>query len=87
MSDSDSNDTVIPDEVLPLPSFVHTLSRTLSAEVDEDMAILRKSKRDNTQITTNVRTPEKTFCMGSMKTKTCTTSIEMAQMMVLFISR
>ena len=38
MSDSDSNDTVIPDKVLPLTSIIHTLSRTLNAEVDEDNA-------------------------------------------------
>ena len=48
MSDSDSNDTVIPDDVLPLHYVVRTLSRTLNVEVDKDMAIPRKSKEDGT---------------------------------------
>ena len=87
MSDSDSNDTVIPDEVLSLPSFARNLSRTLSAEVDEDMAILRKLMRDDKQTTTSVRTPATTLSMGIMKIKICTTSVEMVQMMVPLISK
>jgi len=39
MRDSNSNDTVVPDKVFPFLSIVCTLSRTLNAEVDEDMDI------------------------------------------------
>ena len=87
MSNSASNDTVIPDKVLPLPSVIRTLSWTLNAEVDKDMEIPRKPKKDNTQTTTSVRSTTTTLSMGLMKTKTCTTSVEMAQMMVPLISK
>ena len=87
MSDSDSNDTVIPDKVLPLTSIIHTLSRTLNAEVDEDMAILRKLKRDDMQTTTSLRTPVATLSMGLMNTRTCTISVEMAYMMIPLIGK
>ena len=86
MSDSDSNDTGIPDEFLPLPSVVRILSQILNVKVDGNMAILRKPKRDDTQTTTSVRAPTATLSMGLMKTNTCTTSVEMAQMIVPLIS-
>jgi len=50
------------------------------------MEILRKPKRDNTQTTMSARTPTTMLSMGLMKTKICTTSVEMSQMMVLLIS-
>jgi len=87
MSDSDSNNTVIPYELLSLLSVVRTLLKMLNAEVDEDMAIPRRTKRDDTQITTSVMIPATTLLMGSMKTKTCTISVEMAQMMVPLINK
>jgi len=86
MSDNDSNDTIIPDDVLSPPSVVRTLSQIMNVKVDEDMVIPRKSKRDDTQTTTSVRNPATTLSMGLMKTRTCTTSVEMVQMMVLLIS-
>jgi len=86
MSDCNSNNTVVPDEVLHLPSVVHNLLRTLSAEVDEDMDIPRKPRGGGgTQTATSIRTPETTLSMGLMNTKTCTISVEMTQMMVLLI--
>jgi len=87
MSDIDSNDTVIPDEVIPLSSAVFKLSRTLNAEVDEDMEIPRKPRGGGTQTTTSVRTPATTLSMGFMKTRTCTISVETNQMMVMLISK
>jgi len=87
MSDRNSNNTIIPDNVLSLPSVVFTLSRTLNAEVDEDMEIPRKPRGNGTHTTTSVRTPATTFSIGLMKTKICTTSIEMAQMIFLLISK
>ena len=86
MSDSNSSNTVTLDIVLTLPSVVRTLLQTLNVEVDKDMAILRKSKRDNNQMTTSIRIPETTLSMGLMKMKTYTTCVEMAQMMFLLIS-
>jgi len=85
MSDSNSNDTVVPDVVIPLPSVARTLSRTLNIEADEDMEISRKPRGDGTQTTTRIMTPGAALSMGLMKMKTCTTSIEMAQMMVTLI--
>ena len=86
MNGRNSNYTVVPDEVLPFPSVVRTLSRTLNAEVDEDMEIPRKPRGDGTQTTTSVRTPTTTLSIGLMKTKTYTTFVKMDQMMVLLIS-
>jgi len=85
MSDRNSNDTIILDEVLLLLSVVSTLSRTLNTEVDEDMEIPRKPRSNGTQTTTSVRTPATTFSMEFMRTKTWTISVEMAQMMVPLI--
>jgi len=48
MIDSDSNDTAILEEVLPLLFVVCTLSRTLTTEVDEDMEIPCKSRGNGT---------------------------------------
>ena len=48
MSDSDSNDTVIPDNVVFLSSVVRTLSRMLNAEVNKDTEIPHKSKGHDT---------------------------------------
>jgi len=87
MSDSDSNDTVIPGDIFHLPSVVRTLSQTLNAELDKDVAIPRKSKRNNMQTMTSVRTPATTFSMGLMKKKICTASGEIVQMMVPLISK
>ena len=87
MSDSDSNNIVIPDDVFPLPSVVCNLSKILNAEVHRDIVIPRKSKRDDTQTTTSVRILETTLSMGFMKTKTCTKPVEMAQMILLLISK
>jgi len=86
MNYSDSNNNAIPDDVLLLSSVVRTFLRTLNAEEDKDMVIPRKSKRDNTQMTTSVRTLATTLSMELMKTKTSTTFVEMAQMMVPLIS-
>jgi len=78
MSGSDSSDTIIPEDVLPLPFVVCTLSRTLNAEVNKDMADPRKSERGDMKTAKSVRTLATTLSMGLMKTKTCTTSVEIA---------
>ena len=49
--------------------------------------ILPKQTRYDKQTTTSVRTPPTTLAKGLMKTKTCTTSVEMAKMMVPLISK
>ena len=86
MSDSNSSNTIITDKFLLLPSAVRTLSRALNVEVDENMEIPRKMRGDGTQTKTNIRTPVMTLSIGLMKTKIYTTSVEMAQMMVLLIN-
>jgi len=87
MNCSDSNNTTIPDNFLLLSSVARTFLRTLNAEVDKNMVIPRKLKRDNMQITTSVRTLATTLSMGLMKTKTSTKFVEMAQMMVPLIRK
>ena len=87
MSDSDSNDTIVPDKVLPLPSAVRTLTQMLNAEVEDCRAITRKQMMYNELTLMSVRTPSTTLAKGLMKTKTCTISVEMAQMMVPLFSK
>jgi len=51
------------------------------------MEIPRKSRGNGTQTTTSVRITATTLSMGFMKTKTCTTSVEMSQTMVPLIRK
>jgi len=78
MSDSDSDDTIILDKVLPLPSVVRTLTQMLNAEMEEAMAIQRKQMKHNEQTLPSIRTPPTMLAKGFMKINTCMTSIEMA---------
>jgi len=59
----------------------------LNAEVDKDMKFPRKPRGDGAQTTTSLRNPSMAFSTGLMKTKTCTISVEMDQIMVLIISK
>jgi len=54
--------------------------------VGEVMVIPPNETRYDEQTTTSVNTPPMTLAKGLMKTKICTTSVEMAKIMVLLIS-
>ena len=82
MSDSDSDHTVEPDNNFTPPSIVRTLSQTLNTGVKEKSIISSKKKGDCTQAAAIAKTPATPLLKGLMKTKSCKTSVEMAQMIV-----
>ena len=67
MSDSESNNTVVPDNVLSIPSVVRTISQILNAEVGEDILIPLKKKGGGTCAMANINTPKNDVVHGAVE--------------------
>jgi len=87
MSDSESKNTVILGNDVPILYIVCTLSRTLSAEVEDNTVIPYNKKGNDIPATTSVKTLSTSLEKGLIRKKSCKTSVEIAEMIVAMISK
>ena len=82
-----SNHNVVLDDDVLLPSVICILSRTLSAEVEDNTVIPYNKKGNDIPATTSVKTLSTSLEKGLIRKKSCKTSVEIAEMIVAMISK